>query len=325
MNEFLTNEEIDTLLDLFRAEGAAEVVRVAGGEAEGPVVSEVDLLKPNRFSRDQIRSLELVFEGVAKSLAATMAEKLRIDMFVDCVGVEQTRFKTWLNQQTDSSAIYVLKMPPFELPVLVTVTTGMLYGAVDRILGGSGRLQEEREDFTLAEYTVADAFVGPCIDKVCAGMEELAKFTWEVEERFCNPTMAQILPGQDVILAVHFQVSGEFLAGDMRVVIPFGALEPYLHLVEMGPGSAYRMSPGALKETTSKLMQRVPVELSVLLGQTEVPLRQLLQLEVGDVVTLPTRVGEPLVAPVEGRPKFRGQIGRQGTALGFQVTDLVES
>ena len=48
-------------------------------------------------------------------------------------------------------------------------------------------------------------------------------------------------------------------------------------------------------------------------------------IEVGDVVTLPTRVGEPLVAPVEGRPKFRGQIGRQGTALGFQVTDLVES
>ena len=70
---------------------------------------------------------------------------------------------------------------------------------------------------------------------------------------------------------------------------------------------------------------RVPVELSVRLGSTNIPLRQLLALQEGDVVPLKTRVGEPVVAPVQGRPKFRGRIGVRGKHFAFQVTELMES
>ena len=331
MKELLTNEEIDTLLDLFRSEGPPieEAQSAALGEAraagEGPVVSEVDLLKPNRFSRDQIRSLERLFESCAKALAATMGDRLRFEMICDCVAVEQLRFSAWMRTLTAPSVIYVLKMKPFEMPVLFTVTSSVLYGAVDRVLGGSGRVQASRNDFTAAEFTVADAFVGPCLDRVCSSLSDLGDLSWEISDRFCNPSMAQILPDQDVLLSVHFQVSSEFLLGDLRLVIPFSAIEPHLDRVEFGPGSMYRVPPGALRATTSETVQDVPVTLSVVLGEAQVALHQLLELQVGDVVALPTRVGEPLVAPVQGEPKFRGHVGRRGSQLAFQVASVMES
>ena len=329
MKELLSNEEIDTLLDLFRTDGliaeAAADFTLEEVADEGPAVREIDLLKPNRFGREQIRSLERLFETCSKSFSATMSDRLRMDMRCDCVAVEQMRLGGWLKALLGPTAIYQLGLPPFDMPVLFGVTTGLLYGAVDRILGGSGKVQETRTEFTSAEYIVADAFVGPCLDRLCESLEDLGQFTWNIENRYCNPTMAQILPAQDVVLNVHFQVSSELLRGDLRLAVPFASLEPFLEGIEFGPGSTYRVPPGAMRETTQETVASVPVTMSVVLGETQVPLRQLLALEIGDVVPLPTRVGEPLVAPVQGRPKFRGQVGTRGSQLAFQVGTVGDS
>ncbi|HEB53949.1 MAG TPA: hypothetical protein ENI87_11910, partial [bacterium] len=147
MNEILSNEEIDTLLQMFRSEGGDleqevdEPPPMAPIEApDGRVISPVDLLKPNRLGREQLRGLERYFESAGKLLSATISDKLRLDTRCDCVAVEQLRFSSWLDQLPGPVAIYVLEMEPFRQPCLLTVSTSLLYGAVDRILGGSGKV-----------------------------------------------------------------------------------------------------------------------------------------------------------------------------------------
>jgi flagellar motor switch protein FliM len=67
----------------------------------------------------------------------------------------------------------------------------------------------------------------------------------------------------------------------------------------------------------------VPLDLKVELGGARIPLRQLLRLQPGDVVPLSTRIGDPAILPVHGRPKFQGLIGRIGNRLAFQVADVM--
>jgi flagellar motor switch protein FliM len=328
VNEVLTNEEIDTLLQMFRAEGAPEGAVAAAAAADpqaagGGVISRVDLLKPNRLGREQIRGLERHFESAGKLLSATISERLRLDTRCDCVAVEQMRFQTWIEQLPGPVAIYVLKLEPFMLPVLFTASTSLLYGAVDRILGGSGKVNRVPKDFTQAEYTVADAMVGPCLDRVCESLADMVELRWTIENRFCNPSMAQILPSQDVVLSVYFQAAGDFLIGDVRLVIPFVCLEPYLE--RLGQDTVRWSEPGAMRETLAHTVRGVPLDLSVLLGGSTIRLRQLLSLQPGDVVPLDTRLGEPAVVPVQGRPKFHGHVGRLGNRLAVQVADVMES
>jgi flagellar motor switch protein FliM len=328
VNEILTNEEIDTLLHLFRSEGAAaEAAAKAAAAAprptldDGTLVTAVDLLKPNRLSREHIKSFERYFENAGKMLSATITDRLRLDTRCDCVAVEQTRFQSWLEQLPGPVAIYVLKMEPLGLPVLFTATTSMLYGAVDRILGGTGKVNRVPKDFTQAEYTVADALVGPCLDRICESLAEMLPLKWSVESRFCNPTLAQILPSQDVVLSVYFQAAGDFLIGDLRLVFPFHALEP--HLGRTGQDTARRVPSGTMRATVARTVAGVPLDLSVLLGSARIQLRQLLTLQPGDVVPIDARIGDPAVVPVQGRPKFHGHIGRMGNRLALQVADVM--
>ncbi|MFT4512145.1 MAG: flagellar motor switch protein FliM, partial [Planctomycetota bacterium] len=163
MNEILSNEEIDTLLDMFRTEGGAVESEVREPEPtmgpmeapDGRVISHIDLLKPNRLGREQLRGIERYFESAGKLLSATISDKLRLDTRCDCVAVEQLRFSNWLDQLPGPVSIYVVEMAPFSQPCLFTVSTSLLYGAVDRILGGSGKVTKVPKDFTDAEHIVA--------------------------------------------------------------------------------------------------------------------------------------------------------------------------
>ncbi len=324
MNEILTNEEIDTLLDMFRAGAVEDEIATPAPVVEvGPDerVSEIDLLKPNRLAREQVRGLERYFESAGKMLSATISDKLRLETRCDCVAVEQQRFSAWIEQLPGPVAIYTVRMEPFKQPVLFTASTSLLYGAVDRILGGTGRVTRVPKDFTQAEYTVADALVAPCLDRIVESLAEVLPLKWSIENRFCNPSMAQVLPTQDVVLSVYFQAAGEFLIGDLRLLIPFVALEPYLE--KFSKDAVTRLAPGAMRETMSKTVRNVPLDLAVELGGARITLRQLLALQAGDVVSLDARFGSPAVLPVQGRPKFRGQVGRIGNRLAFQIADVM--
>jgi len=329
VNEILSNEEIDTLLQMFRSEGAAleteadkrPALGAPAADPTGRVVSPIDLLKPNRLGREQLRGLERYFESAGKLLSATIGDKLRLDTRCDCVAVEQLRFGSWLEELPGPVAIYVVQMEPFRLPVLFTASTSLLYGAVNRILGGSGKVTKVPKDFTHAEHTVAEALVGPCLDRICESLAEVVKLKWTFVNRFCNPSMAQILPSQDVVLSVYFQATGDFLLGDLRLVIPFVSLEPLLD--RFGRDSVSRLEPGAMRDKLAVTVRDMPIDVAAELGGASIRLRQLMELQPGDVVPLGTRVGAPATVPVMGKPKFTAHVGRIGNRFGIQVADVM--
>lgn len=328
MNEILSNEEIDTLLEMFRSGAAVEAEQGAAASGPAPLlapagssVSSIDLLKPNRLGREQMRGFERYFESAGKMLSVTISDKLRLETRCDCVAVELQRFGTWLDQLPGPVAIYQLQMKPFKLPVLLTVSTSLLYGAVDRILGGSGKVTRVPKDFSPAEYSVAEALVGPVLDRICEALAEAVQLEWSVQNRYCNPTLAQILPSQDIVMSIYFQAAGDFLIGDLRLVIPFAALEPLLDRFDRD--AIGKAAPGAMRGVLSNTVRGVPVELTAELGTARVRLRQLLDLQAGDVIPLSTRVGDPAIVPVQGRPKFTAHIGRIGNRMGVRVADVM--
>lgn len=327
MNEILTNEEIDTLLEMFRSEGAvpespaagvAPIPKLAPASA---IAHAVDLLKPNRLGREQLRGLERCFGKAARLLSGTISDKLRLDTRCDCVAVEQQRFGTWLDNLPGPVSIYVVQMSPFRLPVLFTASTSLLYGAVDRIFGGSGKVTKVPKDFTVAEHAVAESLVRPCLDRIAESLRDVVKLKWKILSRFCNPAMAQVLPAQDVVVSIYFQAAGDLLMGDLRLVIPYESFEPLLD--RFGRDSVHR-EPGTMRAQMSAAVREMPVDLAVELGgNNRIRLSQLLDLQAGDVLPLATRVGQPAIVPVMGKPKFTAHLGRIGNRFGAQVVDVM--
>jgi hypothetical protein len=253
VNEILTNEEIDTLLQMFRSEGGAvEPSRRAAAGARAGRRSRRTRRQPDRPAEAEpprpraAAGLERYFESAGKLLSATIGDKLRLDTRCDCVAVEQLRFGSWLDQLPGPVAIYVLQMEPFKLPVLFTASTSLLYGAVDRILGGSGKVQKVPKDFTSAEHTVAEALVGPCLDRIC----ESARRRGEAEVVDREPLL-QPVDGADPADAGRRAV--DLLPGRRRLPARRPAARDPVRVARaaartFGRDSVAALEPGAMRE-----------------------------------------------------------------------------
>jgi flagellar motor switch protein FliN/FliY len=326
MKELLSNEEIDSLLELFRAEsGVAE----PPGEVLDPAVapaaqgSPLDLLKPNRFGRERLQMLERLFASIAKSIGAALGERLRLDVVCDCVSVEQVRFASWRRQIDGPVGIWTVAMPPFASPLLLTMAGGLLRSSVDRLLGGSGRVDRAEEAFTAAELAVAEALVETLVERITAGFGELVAVRPRIDARSGNPAMVQAMAPTEVALAVYLQVSGEVLHGDLWLTVAYQDLEPHLDSAPEArdeEGQAFRE---AERVAVGRAVRGVPLGLSVVLGETAISLRSLLDLRCGDVVRLERLCGAPLEARVEGVGRFRGRTVRHGSARAFRVEEVI--
>ncbi|PIE24715.1 MAG: hypothetical protein CSA62_02465 [Planctomycetota bacterium] len=332
MKEILTNDEIDALLDLFQNEGMPdelEGVEEFGPDAvafrRGGDVSPLDLLKPNRFTREQILAISRIQEMVARKLGGTVSDRLRLDASCDCVGVEQQRFSTWLSLLDNPIGVYLLESQQAETPMIMTISADLLYGAVDRILGGSGVVAALPKDLSEAEHTVSDAVVVPILDQLMAGLSEIFPIQAKIVARHTNPAMAQVLPLQEVVLSLHFQVAGNPLLGDIRVAIPYSVIEPHLESLSKSRYLTVAQRSGEFRGVLAKTLGLVELGVAIELGTAEISLADLLSLSVGDVITLPTHPGDDIEVPVQGHGKFRGRIGVQGGRYGARILSVLDN
>lgn len=333
MKELLSTVEIDALLEMFRSETAelpdADVAGVDLGlvgadEEQRSRVRPVDLLRPNRIGRDEMLGVERCFHNAAAAIGAAVSERLRLDVTCDCVAVEQVGFSTWVEQFVGPAGVYVLRLHPLTQPALWTVTSDLLYGAVDRILGGTGGDRRAPQDFTTAEFAVADALIGPCLDALCHGLLELGSFTWSIDARTCRLSSTQTISPYEVVLSVYLQVSGESLTGDLRLVVPLSELEPFLGSVATARVAGQRHEPGAMRATLARVLSPVPLELRASLGSVAMSLSEVARLAVGDLIVLDRGTRDEVIASVQGAPKFTGRLDRAGSHVAIRIEGAVE-
>ncbi|MCA8969070.1 MAG: FliM/FliN family flagellar motor switch protein [Planctomycetes bacterium] len=329
-HEVLSNAEIDALLELFSAEGVPEELiedsRSLGG-LHGGAITDIDLLKPNRLSRDQISIVDRIQEMVAGKLGALLVDRLRVEASCDCVAVEQMRYSNWMQQVERNASVYIVEIPPVSMPAIVTVSTDLLLGIVDRVLGGTGerRVDSEgkRRELSDAEYAVADAIMLPLLDYLAEGISEIVEVQPRVSARYANITLTQTIPFQEVVLASHFQFSGSPLLGDLRIVLAYTGLEPYLDSLATSRFVSKSGQIGAFRDRVLEHVRRVDLELGVELGHGELRLAELMELAVGDIVPICTKIGGLVDVPVEGRTKFRGVVGSRGPRYAVRIEDVV--
>ena len=326
VSDLLNDAEIQALLELFESEGIPEDI-LEQGELEarrkagtGPV-SELDLLKPNRFTRKQLDIIERLMEMIGRRIGGTVSERLRVDAQCDCVAVEQVRYSSWVGHVESPSGVYVVDLQPLALPGVLTISGDLLYGIVDRILGGEGTVSTEARELSETEYSVAESIVMPIIETVAEGISELVPVEGRLAGQYTNIAMANPLPLHEVVVATHFQVVGAPLMGDMRWVIPYSGIEPYLDELSKARFVAAANRAGEFRGVLETTVSAVPLELSVELGRTQMPLADLMGLDVGDVVRLDTRIGQLLACTVQGQNKFQGQLGARGPRFAVRITE----
>ncbi len=316
MPKVLSQEEIDTLL-----ESANEVERASRRSAPRSTVTSAHryhFRRPDRVSKDQIRSLQFLHDRFARNVATSLSAYLRTPTSVSVRSVETFTYGEFLSSLPDPTLFYALSLAPIDLVGALELNPEVAFAVVDRLLGGTGNALPMDRPLTEIEQNVVDAAITFITNNLVEAWQPIVDIGFNISGRETRPQMLQVATPNEQMIVVACEMKVAEAVGSLHITLPTGLIE----LVGSKFSATWQRSHRKpTDEETLRLRDRlasVPFPVAGLL-QTQLPVRELIALRPGDTVTFGQSIEQPVDVSVDGNVKFKAQLVRCGHRAGLKV------
>jgi len=291
-----------------------------------PTVKRYDFRRPDKFSKDQLRTLQIIHESFARGMATHLSGYMRTMVEGEVLSVSQTSYDEFIRSLPNPTLIAVLSFPPLEGSGLIEIPPDVSFVIIDRLLGGPGTVPPRLRELTEIEQTVMRRVLNRAVSAFGEAWENLVPMEPRLERLEVNPQFVQLVPPQDMVIVVVVRVHWRGMEGRINICIPHAALEPVAPRLTAHYlfGSAHTPEAGRHVEELKRRVVAMSVPVTVTLGHARVTVGELLELAPGDVVRLETRVGDDLPVRIGDKTKFWGRPGRVGSRLAVEITEVVD-
>lgn len=322
MSDILSQEEIDSLLSaLTKGELTAEEIK----EAEEKKVKPYDFSKPSKFSKDQIRTFEMIHENFSRVLSTYLSGRTRSLVDVRVVSIDQMTYNEFIRSMPNPTFMAVFSAPELSGNGILEMNLNIIFGIIDKLLGGVSALPTiPSRNLTDIEMSIMRREISTILSYLKEAWIDFLEFSPEIESIETNPQFVQIAPPSEMVLLITMSVTIGQIESFMNICWLSSTLEPFaqnfssqMWFLKTSKGA----NPQVAKLLESSL-KKSEVELSAILGKTIVRLKDLLNLDVGDVLILDKRVGEKIDVLVQGIKKFKGLPGKRKGKLVVKILEV---
>jgi flagellar motor switch protein FliM len=325
MTEVLSQDEIDQLLTAISA-GEVEPQEVQHAPDQKKI-KIYDFKRPDKFSKDQMRTVSIMHETFARLTTTSLSAQLRSLVHVHVASVDQLTYEEFIRSIPNPTTLAVINMDPLRGSAILEVDPAVTFSIIDRLFGGQGEGAKFQRDLTDIEQSVMEGI----IVRVLGNMREAWSTVIDLRPRLgqieTNPQFAQIVPPSEMVVLVTLETKVGDVEGMMNFCIPYLTIEPIISKLS----AQYWYSSvrrGGTTENLNVLKDRlasVRVTLVAEIGTMQLTMREVLSLRPGDVIRLPdTRVGDPMVVTIGNRRKFLCRPGVMGNKVAVQVVRRIE-
>jgi flagellar motor switch protein FliM len=340
MSDILSQEEVDALLSAVsqgseQDYGVQQSAPVMGASSTASMdtsspdsekaMSLYDFRRPDRVSKDQMRTLQNLHEGYARLFSTTLTNFLRTFVEIELVSVDQLTYSEFVMSISNPSCIYVFKMEPLEGTAIMEINPSLVFFIIDRLFGGQGRPSEQNRELTLIEQNVIHRIVERGLNDLKDVWEHVGVFSPKVDAYETNPQFVQIAPPGETVILISLEVRMQNASGLMSICFPYMLLESVINNLS---GESWMSSQSLSTHETRAIMeeeiQDVDLNVSTVIGKTSLTIRDLLQLQRGDVLCLDKPFESDLMVQVEGKTKLAAKSGLIGRKKAIRITKIVE-
>lgn len=326
MQDVLSQQEIDSLLEALNS-GTLDLEETQKAELEA-VVKSYDFRRPNKFSKEHLQTLEMLYQHFARMLSNFLSGYLRADINIEVASVGQIIYDEFIRSLPSPTVLTVFSPKPLPGSALMETNLQFVLPVVDLLFGGSGQSLEMDRELTDIELAVLRKLNQKILDNMASTWKDIYEISPEVQHIETNPRMQQLYSANEVVALVTLTAAiNEETKGMINICLPFMVLEPVLSLLSVRQQFQVRQDRG-YSEREKKLVKywlgEVELDLEVNLGETDITVEEFLQLQVGDVLVLERKIDQDLVLKVEGLPKFGVQAGTLESHKAVQVVSLKE-
>ncbi len=324
MPEVLDQSEIDSLLQaLEKGELSAEEVK---SEEEEKKIKLYDFARPSKFSKEQLRTLEMIHENFARGASNYLSGRMRTFVEITEASIDQITYEEFIRSITPPTFLGVFTAPEFNGNAVMEINLKVVFAMIDRLLGGIGGVYQKFRSLTDIETTLAKSELIRILSTLKDAWNDIYPFVPELVTLENNPQFVQIVPPNEMVVMVTLDVKLGEVEGFMNLCWPSSLLESFASKLYAESYFKERTQETS-EEEWKRLKESVEdsmLELSVVVGKAKLRLQELLNLENGDVIMLDNHVDEPVELYVNGKRKFRCVPGKHKGFNAVKILDLVE-
>ena len=326
MADILSQEEIDALLDVVEDEGEDVLETSEENLLPQRQVTLYDFKRPNRVSKEQLRAFRGVHDKMARSLASQISSIMRSIVEIQLHSVDQMTYGEFLMSLPNPTSFNVFSMKPLEGSGVIEINPSIAFPMLDRLLGGKGEPFDASREFSDIELSLFETILRVMMSTLKEAWGPVMEVYPAIESKESSPNVVQIVAQNEIVVMVVMEIIIGHSSGMMNICYPVISLEPIL------PKLASRDL--MLNETNSKksrnkelqvLLGGAKVTVEANLGESELTLRDILELDSGDIIRLNTPADDTVILSIDGKDRFKGEIGLRRFRKSVQVTEIIET
>ena len=289
------------------------------------VLSLYDFRRPDRVSKEQMRTIQNLHEGYARTFSTTLTNYLRTFVEIEVVSVDQLTYSEFIMSISNPSCIHLFRMEPIPVTAIFEMNSSLVFFIIDRLFGGLGRSSEGNRELTMIEQNVIRSIVSRGLEDLASVWEHIGSFSPKITDYETNPMFVQIAPPGETVILITFEVHMLKSSGLMSICFPHQIIESVFANMS---GEAWMSTQAQTNDATRNLMEDeikdLSVPLSVIVGKTALTVKDLLQLQDGDILCLDKHEESDLIVQIGGISKMAGKSGVSGRKKAVQITEIIE-
>ena len=281
-----------------------------------------DFRRPNKFSREHVRALQIVNETFARQVANVLASTLRAVSQVTVSGIEQLTYDEYIRSTEAPTYLAILSLDPLPGAGILHIPLPVAMSAIDRLLGGSGAGSYPKRPLTDIEAGLVRGLTQRILRELSYAFESLVSIDAQLVVQESNPQFAQVAAPTEMVVVATFDMRIGDQTGVATLCLPFSSLQNVLD--NFVGKSHYGHEPERRIESEQKIssqLRNATVDVSVAFNPISLSSGEIVGLAPGDVVPLQHRVDSPLTVTVAGVPCYTAVAGRKGKRLACLVVD----
>lgn len=322
MGDVLSQNEIDNLLQaLSSGELDAEEIK----DSDEKQIKNYDFARPAKFSKEHLRTLEIIFEHYGRLLSTNLPVYLRKAIQVEVMNSEAVSYSEFSNALSNPVLLGIINFAPLKGNIILEIASNLGYAMVDRMLGGEGEPLEKTREFSEIELLIIERILTVCVNLLHEPWENVVDIHPRLERIETNSQFAQIISPSEMIAIVTINIKIGDVEGLMNVCLPYLTLEDIMDKLN----TKYWYSTMQDKDeqqyvdAIETLISKAPIPMKAVLGNSTISVSDFSGLQVGDIIRLDTKVNQELDVFVGNIKKFTALPGSSGYKYAVRITSVI--
>ena len=322
--DVLSQAEIDALLNAYSS-GNKEDITVPV-EVTGTIAADYNFSRPSKFNREQLRTLEIIFDNYSRELTSFLTGYLRSNVEIEVINSEQITYKDFSMSLANPTIISIVEFEPFKGSIILEMSTNIGYAIIDRILGGPGNPLGGVRELSDIEKILLERVFSQMLGLMPEAWENIAIVNPRLTQIETNVQFAQVLPPNEMTALITLDVTIGNAKGFVNFCIPHIVIAPISQKLSstnwFSTATDYDES-SLYKEQLEYRLENTYVDVSAVVGRTTIMVSDFVNLQEGDIIPLDSYINSNFNVMVGNLLKFNAKPGISRGKNAVQITSLI--